>query len=207
MRAPGLEQYISGPTHVKDSTLDLIFMQLIALKSLIPQYMNSSQTHCMVSVNINIKKQKYSIETKEIRDRTKITGPTLGQNFTTPEFNEDRTIDEATSQFNMKMFVALNAIASIKSIKFTNRPKHPWFNKFIREQSRLVENHERRWRKYKLQHQQQASMKERNVYNRLLIYHKKQTISKKINESKNDTKQPFYIINNITMSKTPNTMS
>ena len=49
-------------------------------------------------------------------------------------------------------------------------------------------------------------MKERNVYNRLLIYHKKQTISKKIIESKNDTKQLFHLVNNITMSKTPNPM-
>ena len=31
-------------------------------------------------------------------------------------------------------------------------------------------------------------------------------ISKKINESKNDTKQLFHLVNNITMSKTPNPM-
>ena len=67
-------------------------------------------------------------------------------------------------------------------------------------------NHERRWRKYKQHHQWQAYTKERNVYNRLLIYHKKQTISKKINESKNDTKQLFHLVNNITMSKIPNPM-
>ena len=48
--------------------------------------------------------------------------------------------------------------------------------------------------------------KERNVHNRLLTYHKKQTISKKIIESKNDTKQLFHLVNNITMSKTPNPM-
>ena len=49
-------------------------------------------------------------------------------------------------------------------------------------------------------------MKERNVYNSLLIYHKKQTISKKTNESKNDTKQLFHLVNNITMRKVPNPM-
>ena len=160
----------------------------------------------MVSVDINIKKQKYLTETKEIRDRTKITGSTLAQNFTPPEFNEDTTIDKATSQFNMKLLKALNAIAPIKNIKFTNIPKHPWFNKSIREQRRVVKNHERRWRKYKQQHQWQAYMKERNVYDRLLVYHKKQTILKKISESKYDTKQLFYLINNIAMSKTPDHM-
>ena len=36
----------------------------------------------MVSADINIKKQKCPTETKEIRDRTKLTGPTLAQNFT-----------------------------------------------------------------------------------------------------------------------------
>ena len=35
---------------------------------------------------------------------------------------------------------------------------------------------------------------------------KKQTISKKINESKNDMKQLFHLVNNITMSKEPNSM-
>ena len=49
-------------------------------------------------------------------------------------------------------------------------------------------------------------MKERNVCNRLLTYKKKQTISKMINDSKNGTKQLFYLIIIITMSKTPNPM-
>ena len=67
-------------------------------------------------------------------------------------------------------------------------------------------NCERSWRKYKQQHQWQAYTKERNVYNSQLIYHKKQTISKKVDESNTDTKQLFHLINNITMSKTANPM-
>ena len=44
MRALGLKQHISGSTRVKGNTLDLIFTQLsIALTSLIPHYMDSSQ--------------------------------------------------------------------------------------------------------------------------------------------------------------------
>ena len=107
----------------------------------------------------------------------------------------------------MESLKVLNAIAPIKSIKFTNRPKHSWFNKFIREQNRVVKNCERSWIQYKQQHQWQTYMKERNVYNRSLIYHKKQTISKKINESRNDTKPQFYLINSITMSNSLNPMS
>ena len=75
----------------------------------------------MVSVDINIKKQKYPIETKEIRDR-KLTGPTLAQNFIPSNFNENTTIDKTASQLNTELHKALEATAPIKSIKFTNRP-------------------------------------------------------------------------------------
>ena len=152
MRVLGLEQQIPGQTRVRGNTLDLIFTQL-------SNGFNITNTtshgyisdHCMVSVDINIKKEKYPIETKEIRDRTKLTGPTLAKNFTSPDLSEDTTIDEATSQFNTELLKALDATTPIKSIKFANRPKHQWFNKFIREQE-CGKNHERRWRKYKQQH-------------------------------------------------------
>ena len=194
--------------HVRGYTLDLIFTQLNnGFNITSTTLFGYISDYCMVSVDINIRKQKYAIETKEIRDITKLTGPALAQNFTSPDFNEDTTIDEATCQFNTELLKVLDATAPIKSIKFTNRPKHPWFNKFIREQKSVVKNHERKWRKSKQQHQLQAYMKERNVYNRLLIYHKKQTISKKITESKNDTKQLFNLVNNITVNKTPKSMS
>ena len=129
MRAHGLEQHISGPTHVRGNILDLIFTQLSngfnITNTTLHGYISD---HCMVSVNINIKKQKYPIETKEIRDRTKLARSTLAQNFTPPGFNEDTTIDEATRQFSTELLKALDTATPIKSIKFTNRPKHPWFN-------------------------------------------------------------------------------
>ena len=62
----------------------------------------------------------------------------LAQNFTPPKLNEDTTIDEATRQFKIELLKALNANAPTNSIKFTNRPKHPWFNQFIREQWSVV---------------------------------------------------------------------
>ena len=168
MRALGLEQHISGPTPIKGNTLDLIFTELSNSFNIINTTLNGYiSDHTMVPVNINIKKQKFPIETKEIRDRAKITGPNLAQNLTPPEFNEDTTIDEATSQFNMELLKAFDATAPIKRIKFMNTLKHPWFNKFFREQE-SIKNHKRRWKKYKQQHQWQTYTKERNVYNRLL---------------------------------------
>ena len=93
MTALGLEQHISGPKHVKGNTLDLIFTQLINSFDIINTTLHGFiSDHCMVSVDISIKKQKYPTETKKIRDRTKITGSTLAQNFTPPVFNEDQPL-------------------------------------------------------------------------------------------------------------------
>ena len=57
MRALGLEQHILGSTHVKGNTLDLIFTQLSNSFNItnITSHGYISD-HCMVSVNINIKK-------------------------------------------------------------------------------------------------------------------------------------------------------
>ena len=125
MRALGLEQYISGPTHVRGNTLDPIFTQLSNSFNITNTTLQGYiLDHCMVYQH---KETKVPIKTKEIRDRTKLTGPTLAQNFTSPDFNEDTTIGEVTSQFNTELLKALDATTPIKSIKFTNRPKHPWF--------------------------------------------------------------------------------
>ena len=78
MRELDFEHHISGPTHVKGNTLDLIFTQLSNHFDIINTTLHGFiSDHYMVSVNINIKKQKYPIETKKIRDRTKITVSTL----------------------------------------------------------------------------------------------------------------------------------
>ena len=104
MRALGLEQHISGPTHVRENTLDLIFIQLSNSFNITNTTLHGYiSDYCIGSVDINIKKQIYPVETKEIRDRTKLTGPTLVQNITPPDFNEDTTIDEAASHLNTEL--------------------------------------------------------------------------------------------------------
>ena len=57
LRVLGLEQHISGPMHVKGNTLDLIFTQLSNSFNIInTTFHGYISDHCMVSVDINIKK-------------------------------------------------------------------------------------------------------------------------------------------------------
>ena len=72
MRALGLEQHISGSTHVRGNTLDLIFTQLSNDFNITNNTLHGYiSDHCMVLVDVNIKKQKYPMETKKIRDKNK----------------------------------------------------------------------------------------------------------------------------------------
>ena len=74
MTALGLEQHILSPIHVRGNTLDLIFMQLSNSFNVTSATSHGYiLDHCMVSVDINIKKQKYPMETKEIKRQNKIS--------------------------------------------------------------------------------------------------------------------------------------
>ena len=48
--------------------------------------------------------------------------------------------------------------------------------------------------------------KERNIYNRLLKYHRRQALTKHIKDNKNNTKSLFNMVNRITDSKAQNPM-
>ena len=54
------------------------------------------------------------------------------------------------------------------------------------------------------QHQREAYKKERNIYNRLLKYHKKQCITHQVQENNKNTKGLFKLVNKLTNSKNEN---
>ena len=75
---------------------------------------------------------------KGIRDYSKVTPQNFTENYITPNYNPNRTLDEACHLFEEEMLKALNQTAPLKSIKCSDRQKHPWYNKFIKEQKRVV---------------------------------------------------------------------
>ena len=174
MRALRPEQHISGPTHVKGNTLDLIFTWLsnsfVITNTTLHGFISD---HCMVSVNINIKKQKYPTKTKKIRDRTK-------NNWTPPLLKTSQPQNSMKTKALMKPAVNLTWNCSMHSMqlhpsKASNSPTDQNIHVSINSlENRVVKNCIRSWRKDKQQHQWQVYTKERNVCNRLLMYHKKE---------------------------------
>ena len=74
--------------------------------------------------------------------------------------------------------------------------RQPWYNDFVKDQHRIIRNRERVWRTHTNEATWKAYKIERNIYVSLLTYHKRQSLSKKINEIGNDTKQLYKFTNN-----------
>ena len=88
MAALGLQQHVQGLTHKMGNTLDLIFSQLET------QLMVTSTAthgfvsdHCMVSIELSLKKSTPPIVRKVIRDCSKITPQNFTESYTTPYYN------------------------------------------------------------------------------------------------------------------------
>ena len=89
------------------------------------------------------KKSVLPIVRKETRDYSKVTPQNFTENYITPNYSHNTTLDEAYHLFKEKLLKALNQTPPLKTFKCSDRQKHPWHNKFIKEQKRVVKNKEK----------------------------------------------------------------
>ena len=98
----------------------------------------------------------------------------------------------------------MDKTAPLKEIKIREKPHKPYYNKYVRNQQKTVKTRERTWLKYRQQYHWQAYKIERNIYSRLLKYHKKQCITHQVHKSNKNTKGLFKLVNKLTNSKKEN---
>ena len=100
MAALGLQQHVQGPTHKMGNTLDLIFSQLETQLTVAGTTTHGFVSdHCMVSVELSLKKPIPPIVRKVIRDCSKITPQSFAENYTNPNYDENTTLEEAHNLF------------------------------------------------------------------------------------------------------------
>ena len=116
--ALGLQQQVQGPTHKMGNTLDLIFSQLETRLTVTSTTTHGFVSdHCMVSVELSLKKPIPPIVRKVIRDCSKITPQSFAENYTNPNYDENTTLEEAHNLFEEELLKALNRVAPLKTIK------------------------------------------------------------------------------------------
>ena len=101
-----------------------------------------------------------------------MTKENLEVNFTVHLFEETTLLSQAYNQFDKELQEMMDREAPSKTYKVTNKTRKLWFNKCIRDQRKVVRTRERTLKCCGSDHQWKAYKTKRNIYNRLLIYHK-----------------------------------
>ena len=137
MAALRLEQHVHSPTHRLGNTLDLIFTQLHSKVKVtnVTTYGYISD-HCMVSIDLQLHKLRYPKIKKTIRGKTRITAKALQTNFTVPPLDTNDSLDQTYHKLNTELHNALEKTAPLKTIKYLDKPRQLWFNKYIRGQQK-----------------------------------------------------------------------
>ena len=92
----------------------------------------------MISIDLLLHKFRYPKIEKTMNDKTRITGEALLINFNAPTINSNDSLDQTCHHLIIELLNGLARIASLKTIKYSNKPRPPWFNKYIRDQKKIV---------------------------------------------------------------------
>ena len=82
----------------------------------------------MVSIDLQLHKFRYPKQKKMIRDKTRMTAKALLTNFTAPILYPNDSLDQACNKLNTELHNALEKTAPLKTIKYSDKPRQPWFN-------------------------------------------------------------------------------
>ena len=201
MSALGLIQQVTFPTHNKGDTLDLIFSEMGDSVQFGKIHSGPMLTdHAIVFGELNIKKLKATTEKVMLRKFSTITDEMLLEEFNKdiPFDDQDQDLDRLIANLNDEFRCVIDTLASPKEVTLSAHPRQPLFNDAVKAQHKVVRRREHAWLKYKLDSNWIAYKKERNIYNRLLTYSKHQSLSKKINDLRGNTKGLYKLTANLT---------
>ena len=167
----------------KGNILDLIFMEeATSIKLTSCQVGPFLSDHKPVSAVLNIKKPPIEKKTLSVCKLKCITDESFKAAFNKNAIDLTSPVNTVLHQLNDEMHKALDTIAPLKEIQVALCQRQPWFDKVVKARHNMVLNRERTWHKYSKPDTWKAYQVKKNIYNRLLIYKKKQLISKQVSD-------------------------
>ena len=107
---------------------------------------------------------------------------------------ETTDLETMIEDLEKQLKLVLDEIAPEMTKTILVRPTNSWFIEDVKTQKRLVRNRQSTWRKYRLQSNWIAFKVERNKHRAMLKSIRKTTVSEKINECKQDTKNSMPLL-------------
>ena len=183
MAAYGLIQHVTNSTHKMGNILDLVFSEIDdSMKVGKTNIGVSLSDHRMVHTTLSIKKPAVKRESVMVRKISAITSQALCQEFNADISFDESNLDILIDKLDTEMRRTMDELAPLKEITISSHKNQPWYDSTVKERHKVVRNRERAWLVCKQESNWKAFTMERNIYNRLLRFKKRQVISKKVDD-------------------------
>ena len=203
--ALGLTQHVTMSTHVKGNILDLMFTEEISSIKLISCQAGSFLSdHKLVTALLNINRQPIEKKILSVHKLHCITEDSFKSAFNKSAIDLTSPVETVLYQLNDELHKALDTIAPLKQIQVAAHQKQPWFDEIVKARHKVVQNRHWIWHKYPAPDTWKAYKVKRNVYNRLLIYKKRQLITKQVMYSKGKNKKLYKLMAHLAGIRTDN---
>ena len=198
MEALGLTRHIEKPTYRLGNTLDQIYTESLDRVRVVHSFIgNFISDHRVVGIELKTKKQLEKHQSTMHRNYRDFNLNNFSQVFNNNKILNQPSLDEAVQIFNEEMERTLDEIAPKEKKREQKRQNKQWFTSQLLEQRKIVRNQERAYLAYRENQHWKAFTRERNRYNKMLEYSKRHHLVTAINETSQDPKKLFKLLNNI----------
>ncbi len=197
IEAANLTQHVSGKTHIKGNTLDLVMTEVssdLIKKCAIDEFLSD---HAMIIVDLNLRKPPKS--KKKIRFRkNKDVDLTRLESDIEENLNgigELDNLNDLVDKFNQALSKAYDSQAPLRSKTVIVRPPTPWSYDDIKQDKATRRKLERTWRRTGLLVDWEIYRDFRNKFNNKLNNFRNKQYSDMIDENRDDPTTLFRVIN------------
>ena len=187
LEAFGLKQHIRFLTHQLGHTLDLIATESTIKLTCPPLSGPYLSDHRMVIIETKNKKLTETPQYREYGNLTEAVMTEFQQSFNNQPILDATNLEDTINQLNDQMLRNLNKVAPMKKRRSMKKAPKLWFSKDLLDQRKIVKSREQKWLKYKEPYQWTAFKRERNCYNQMIKFHKRQSIFTNIKANHNNT--------------------
>ncbi len=204
----GVRQHVSGPTHSRNHTLDLILSHGIDVNGVeILQQSDDISDHYLVLCKLHIVKAVNSTPsykygrtiTSTTKDCFVSNLPDLSQFLSIS--NSSEQLDDVTETMNSLFSSTLDTVAPLRLRKIKENSPTPWYNEHTRTLKRAARKMERSWRKTKLEVFRLAWRESNLSYRKALKTARSDYFSSLLEQNKHNPRYLFNTVAKLTKNK------
>ena len=203
----GIKQWVTFPTHHNGNSLDLVMTEL-GSKLTVNKCEEGPflSDHCIIDFSIEYSQEEPEQKQVMYRKIKSIDPELMSDDIDLKQLDGEGDINLYAKTLESALKKPLDKHAPEKMKVIKDRTRQPWFDSNLKIQKQKTRRSERRWRKYRQDHQWLAYKADMRDYRATLKQHRQEIFSNIILECGRDNKKLYNAINSITGVKKSNLM-